>query len=66
MSSSFVKLLLLAASATPALSFCGSRTHLDKRAEGEVEVNDFGYAGTIVSLSFTNRVDFTSYTNSGA
>ena len=54
MSSSFAKLLLLAASATPALGFCGARTHLDKRAEGEVEVNDFGYAGTIVGLPFSN------------
>lgn len=54
MSSSFVKLLLLAASATPALSFCGARTHLDKRAEGEVEVGDFGYSGTIGPLLWTS------------
>ena len=50
MSSSFARLFLLAASVTPALAFCGSRTHLDKRAVGEVEVNEFGYAGTIVGF----------------
>lgn len=66
MSSSFVKLLLLAASATPALSFCGARTHLDKRAEGEVEVGDFGYSGTIVSLALTDEVIYARHTNSGA
>ncbi|RYO83738.1 hypothetical protein DL766_003665 [Monosporascus sp. MC13-8B] len=54
MSSIIARLLLLAASATPALSFCGAHTHLDRRQEGEVEVNQFGYAGTIGPLLWTS------------
>lgn len=54
MHSTFARLLLLAASATPALSFCGAHTHLDRRQEGEVEVNEFGYAGTIGPLMWTS------------
>ncbi|TGJ83360.1 hypothetical protein E0Z10_g5385 [Xylaria hypoxylon] len=39
-------LLLLAAAITPVFGFCGSRTHLDRRAEGEaVPVAAFGYVG---------------------
>ncbi|CAJ2504384.1 Uu.00g117780.m01.CDS01 [Anthostomella pinea] len=37
-------ILLLAASVTPALGFCGGHTHLDRRDEGEVP--EFGYFGT--------------------
>lgn len=42
---------LLAASASPAFGFCGSRTHLAARAaDGEaVEVKNFGYFGETVS-----------------
>ncbi|RYP79425.1 hypothetical protein DL770_006662 [Monosporascus sp. CRB-9-2] len=54
MSSTIARLLLLAASATPALSFCGAHTHLDRRQEGEVEVNEFGYTGTIGPLLWTS------------
>ncbi|KAK7739086.1 hypothetical protein SLS62_011322 [Diatrype stigma] len=54
MHSTIARLLLLAASATPALSFCGAHTHLDRRQEGEVEVNEFGYAGTIGPLLWTS------------
>ncbi|RYP55182.1 hypothetical protein DL768_000176 [Monosporascus sp. mg162] len=54
MSSTVARLLLLAASVTPALSFCGAHTHLDRRQEGEVEVNEFGYAGTIGPLLWTS------------
>ncbi|KAI0412857.1 alpha carbonic anhydrase [Xylaria grammica] len=41
-------ILLLAAAITPAFGFCGSRTHLDRRAEGEetVPLATFGYIGT--------------------
>ncbi|KAI1392507.1 carbonic anhydrase [Hypoxylon trugodes] len=48
MCSLFSRLLLLAASVTPALAFCGAHTHLDRRAEGEedVPVSTFGYTGT--------------------
>ena len=53
MSSIIARLLLLAASATPALSFCGAHTHLDRRQEGEVEVKQFGYAGTTGPLLWT-------------
>lgn len=52
MASVLSKLFLLSASVTPALAFCGSHTHVDRRlarrqAGGEetVEVNDFGYTG---------------------
>ncbi|KAI0536007.1 alpha carbonic anhydrase [Xylaria digitata] len=39
-------ILLLAAAITPVFGFCGSRTHLDRRAEGEtVPVATFGYFG---------------------
>ncbi|RYO90634.1 hypothetical protein DL764_008417 [Monosporascus ibericus] len=54
MASSIARLLLLAASATPALSFCGAHTHLDRRQEGTVEVNEFGYTGTIGPLLWTS------------
>ncbi|KAJ2970967.1 hypothetical protein NUW58_g9544 [Xylaria curta] len=40
-------LLLLAAAISPVFGFCGARTHLDKRAEGEnVPIATFGYLGT--------------------
>ncbi|RYP40592.1 hypothetical protein DL767_001592 [Monosporascus sp. MG133] len=54
MSSTIGRLLLLAASAAPALGFCGAHTHLDRRQEGGVEVNDFGYTGTIGPLLWTS------------
>ncbi|KAF2966928.1 hypothetical protein GQX73_g6659 [Xylaria multiplex] len=39
-------ILLLAAVITPVFGFCGARTHLDRRAEGEtVPVATFGYFG---------------------
>jgi carbonic anhydrase len=43
--SSITNILLLAASVSPVLGFCGGHTHLDKRAEGEVPINTFGYTG---------------------
>ena len=57
MTSAFARFVFLSASVTPALAFCGSHTHVDRRlgrrqAGGEetVEVNDFGYTGLQVSL----------------
>ncbi|OTB07415.1 hypothetical protein M426DRAFT_318103 [Hypoxylon sp. CI-4A] len=48
MSSTIVRFLLLAASVTPTLAFCGAHTHLDRRAEGEeVPISTFGYTGTV-------------------
>ncbi|ORY67253.1 alpha carbonic anhydrase [Pseudomassariella vexata] len=49
MLSSILELLLVAASVTPALGFCGSHTHLQRRAEeGEaVPISTFGYIGDI-------------------
>ncbi|KAI1634760.1 alpha carbonic anhydrase [Biscogniauxia mediterranea] len=38
-------ILLLAASVTPALAFCGAHTHLDKRADGAVPISNFGASG---------------------
>ncbi|RYP68629.1 hypothetical protein DL769_005466 [Monosporascus sp. CRB-8-3] len=52
--SSIVRILLLAVSATPALGFCGAHTHLDRRQNGEVVVNEFGYTGTIGPLLWTS------------
>ncbi|KAI1337149.1 carbonic anhydrase [Xylariaceae sp. FL0016] len=46
-------LLLLAASVTPVMSFCGSHTHLDRRAEGEVPIGTFGYSATEGPLLWT-------------
>ncbi|KAI1408247.1 carbonic anhydrase [Hypoxylon sp. FL1857] len=43
MSSTFSRLFLLAASVTPALGFCGARTHLDRRSGEEVPISKFGY-----------------------
>ncbi|KAI1080086.1 carbonic anhydrase [Whalleya microplaca] len=44
---------LVVASVTPALAFCGSRTHLDRRAEGEVPISTFGYTGTTGPVLWT-------------
>ncbi|KAI0008197.1 carbonic anhydrase [Xylariaceae sp. FL0662B] len=44
--STISRFYLLVASVTPALGFCGSHTHLDRRAEGEVPISTFGYTGT--------------------
>lgn len=46
-------IIVLATFMAPVLGFCGSHTHLSKRAEAEggVEVNTFGYFGDIVSGS---------------
>ncbi|KAI1506031.1 alpha carbonic anhydrase [Biscogniauxia marginata] len=38
-------ILLLAASVTPALAFCGAHTHLDKREEGVVPISTFSGTG---------------------
>lgn len=48
---------LLAATASPAFGFCGSRTHLAARAsDGEtVEVKKFGYFGELVSAHSLTR-----------
>ncbi|KAI1379937.1 carbonic anhydrase [Hypoxylon crocopeplum] len=55
MSSTFSRFFLLAASVTPALAFCGSHTHLDRRAEGEeVPISEFGYTGTVGPLLWTH------------
>ncbi|KAI5924514.1 alpha carbonic anhydrase [Camillea tinctor] len=45
MASFVAPILLLAASVTPALAFCGAHTHLDKRAEGEVPISTFSASG---------------------
>ena len=45
------QIILAAVAVTPAMAFCGGHTHLDTRAEGEVEVKTFGYHGAIVSFS---------------
>lgn len=45
------QIILAAVAVTPAMAFCGGHTHLDTRAEGEVEIKTFGYHGAIVSFS---------------
>jgi len=44
------QIILAAVAVTPAMAFCGGHTHLDTRAEGEVEVKTFGYHGAIGPL----------------
>ncbi|OTA62599.1 carbonic anhydrase [Hypoxylon sp. EC38] len=53
MSSAFSRLFLLAASVTPALSFCGAHTHLDRREGEEVPISTFGYTGTVGPILWT-------------
>ncbi|KAI0848493.1 carbonic anhydrase [Daldinia vernicosa] len=54
MSSVLSRFFILAASVTPVLGFCGSHTHLDRRAEGEeVPISKFGYTGAVGPLLWT-------------
>jgi len=49
MASFLLHSLALVGSATLVLASCGYNTHIHPREEGIVEVNTFGYSGTIVS-----------------
>ncbi|KAH7037283.1 alpha carbonic anhydrase [Microdochium trichocladiopsis] len=59
------QLLLAAAAITPAMAFCGGHTHLDRRAEGEVPINTFGYTGAIGPLFWNTLAAENTACNTG-